>query len=193
MTVSLSKQTMYWPYPTFTASLHPGFCMFLERDRIKLDSPWGAHWFHLPASGRACCLNLFWNVCQLFLQREISVLLGDGQILQVAGSQAFLRFSLGKRSVLAHLFLGLCHRNVMDTCMFCGAVFKSIVLYFVQSDTPLSDPELVRAWACSSCTYKISSYLPATGRSQSASHSFISPSPKLWVSRTALSKSMCTK
>lgn len=88
--VSLSEQTMYWPYPTFTTSLHPSFCMFWERDKIKLDSPWGAHWFHLPASGRAQCLNLLWNVCQLFCWREISVLLGVEQILQVAGSHTFL-------------------------------------------------------------------------------------------------------
>lgn len=82
--VSLSEQTMYWPYPAFTTSLHPSFCMFWERDKIKLDSPWGAHWFHLPASGRAQCLNLLWNVCQLFCWREISVLLGGEQIVQVA-------------------------------------------------------------------------------------------------------------
>lgn len=88
--VSLSEQSMYWLYPTFTTSLDPSFCMFWEKDKIKPDSPWGAHWFHLPASGRAQCLDLLWNVCQLFCWREITVLLGVEQILQVAGSYTFL-------------------------------------------------------------------------------------------------------
>lgn len=58
--------------------------------RIKLDSPWGSHWFHLSAGGRARCLDMLCSAHQLGCWKALGVLLGGGHILTAAGSQPLL-------------------------------------------------------------------------------------------------------
>lgn len=132
MTVCLSKQIMYWPYPTFRAGLHPGFCMSQERDCSQDQT-----WFSLGCS--LILPSCWWQglVPELALECLSAGLLERKWCIagrwtdparQLCPKHFWVLLKKQKCVGLSHIFLGLSHRNVKDTCMFCEGFFNSLVL-----------------------------------------------------------------
>lgn len=130
-TASLSKQTVYWSYPVFTASLHPGFCMFWERDcsQDQTRFPLGCSLISPSCQWQGSVPELALECLSAGLSERNLCVAGrwtdaaDSQVPSISG------VLLAKQEDgPSPIFLGLRHRNVMDTCVFYEGFFNSIVL-----------------------------------------------------------------